>query len=135
MTAPTPSSDASRLDAALRRVHRAVLGTLACCAAIVAVSGGETAMPDEMDRGYSLAALGLAGGAILLRRSAIGPGVTPRFFVYGSLLGLLCAGGLGVLGVIVAYARAQLTVGLLYTLAGVLLSLRPPPQLSKAGDA
>ncbi len=38
--------------------------------------------------------------------------------------------GLGLLGVYVALVRDQTTAGLLYTLAGTLLGLRPPPRIS-----
>ena len=57
-----------------------------------------------------------------------------RVFVYASVASLLCAGGLGLLGV-AAGADGQTSTGLLYALAGALLSLRPPPTIEVSGIA
>jgi hypothetical protein len=94
-------------------------------------------LEDGVEPSYSLVALALAGLAILLRRSASVPRRSLRAFVYGTALSLLGAVGLGLLGLFVAVRESQFTVGLLYTLAGALLALRPPPtiQLSSPGGA
>ena len=133
MSAPSP--DPSQLDAALRRVHRGVLATLAVCALLIgaAAGAGEGFSEMEVDRRWSVAALALAAGTILTRRSTKG---TPRQIVYRTLVSMVLAGGLGLLGVAIALREDQTTVGLLYTLAGGILSLRPPTTLAgpDAGD-
>ncbi len=42
---------------------------------------------------------------------------------------MMAAAGLGILGMLVAMVESQHSIGLLYTLAGTLLVLRPPTQL------
>jgi hypothetical protein len=112
-------------------VHRGVQGILLLCALAI-VSGGfpEASAPEAIDRIYSLAALGLAAGSILLRRSAASRGDDPRVAVGRSLGSLVLSAGLGLLGVVVALREGAGAIGLLYTLAGGFLSLRPPVRIA-----
>jgi hypothetical protein len=122
------------VNQALRRVHRAVQGILLVCALVIVSGGlGEPAARDGIDRIYSVAALGLAAGSILLRRSAIARGDDPRVAVGRSLGGLILSAGLGILGVVVAMREGAGSIGLLYTLAGGFLSLRPPVRIVDSG--
>lgn len=124
--------DPTALNRALQRVHRGVLVTLAVSALVIAVDGrihpAPPPPPDETGN-HPGVALGLAAVAILARRS-LRPWRPDRRFVYTTLASLLCVAGLGLLGVYVGVARDQTTAGLLYTLAGTLLGLRPPPRIS-----
>jgi hypothetical protein len=112
-------------------VHRGVQAILLVCALVI-VSGGlsDPAAHDGIDRIYSIAALGLAAGSILLRRSALSRGGDPRTAVGRSLGGLILSAGLGLLGVVVAMREGAGSIGLLYTLAGGFLSLRPPVRIA-----
>lgn len=112
-------------------MHRGVQGILLICALVIA-SGGlpDSATPDRIDRVYSLAALALAAGAILLRRSAVYRGGDPRLALGRSLGSLILSAGLGLLGVVVALREGAGSIGLLYTLAGGFLSLRPPVRIA-----
>jgi len=120
------------VNQSLRRVHRGVQGILLVCALVIASAGlSEPPAHDGIDRIYSIAALGLAAGSILLRRSAISRGNEPRLAVSRSLGSLILAAGLGLLGVVVAMREGAGSIGLLYTLAGGFLSLRPPVRVAK----
>lgn len=124
--------DPHALNESLRRLHRSALVSLALCALAIGIAAfvsGEPAPSEEIEGPYSLAALALAAVAILLRRSSAAPRRSLRAFVYGSVLSLLGAVGLGVLGLFVALHESLTTIGLLYTLAGALLALRPPATL------
>ena len=124
--------DPTPVNTALRRLHRGVLITLAVCALVIAASGqterhGEPPAPDNP---YGVVALALAAGAILSRRSVATPSRPTRGFVYASVASLVCAGGLGLLGVAAGSDGGHTSTGLLYALAGALLSLRPPPTIA-----
>lgn len=128
-----PSPDASAWNDSLRRLHRSAVVSLALCALGIGMMTFTTTPPaDEVTSTYSLAALALAGLAIVLR-----PAVTStrslRSFVYGSVVSMLGAVGLGLLGLLVALRESQTSVGLLYALAGTLLVLRPPPTIGDPG--
>ncbi|MGH0032115.1 MAG: hypothetical protein ACQGVC_20180 [Myxococcota bacterium] len=132
--------DPAALNDSLRRLHRSAVVSLAVCAAGIGVAylAGATGQDPAgtLPRAYSFTALALAAVAILLRRSSAGPRRSLRAFVYGSVVSLLGAVGLGLLGLFVALREAQTSVGLLYTLAGALLVLRPPARIALAdGDA
>lgn len=126
----TNAPDPTPVNRALRHVHRAVMATLAVSALVIAVDSRlqPAAPPPQEASGPSLVALALAAVAIFARRS-LRPGRPGRAFVYATLASFVCVAGLGLLGVYVALARDQTTPGLLYTLAGALLGLRPPPRL------
>lgn len=123
--------DPSALNDSLRRLHRSAIVSLALCAIGIGIASiaGTSPPPDTTTARYSPLALALAAVAILLRRSSTGPRRSLRTFVYGSVVSLLGAVGLGLLGLFVALRESQLSMGLLYTLAGALLALRPPPTL------
>jgi hypothetical protein len=132
MAAPLP--DPSPLNESLRRAHRSALVSVAICALAIGgmMLGSETTGAGEVERSYSLAAIGLAAISLLARRS-LGPRAQQlRGFVYATLASMLCAVGLGVLGIVVALRTQEFGVGLLYALAGALLLLRPPPRLVQA---
>lgn len=130
MAAPSP--DPTPLNDALRRLHRSAIASLALCAVgigFVSFSSGEPPR-DAVGSFYSWIALFLAGTAILTRRTSASPKRSLRGHVYGSLVSLMAAVGLGVLGLVVALREGQASVGLLYTLAGTLLVLRRPTPLA-----
>jgi hypothetical protein len=119
------------MNQALGRVHRGVQVILLVCALVIASGGlSDPASHDGIDRIYSIAALGLAAGSILLRRSALSRSDDPRTAVGRSLGGLILSAGLGLLGVVVALREGAGSIGLLYTLAGGFLSLRPPVRIA-----
>jgi len=126
--------DPTPVNRALQRVHYGVLVTLAICALVIAVDGrvheAPPPPPDESGN-HPGVALALAAVAILARRS-VRPWRPDRRFVYTTLASLVCVAGLGLLGVYVGLVRDHTTAGLLYTLAGTLLGLRPPPRISVA---
>jgi hypothetical protein len=126
--------DPSPLNDALRRAHRSALASVAICAVAIGAMmlASDARSQGEVDRVYSLVALGLAAGSMLARRS-VGPRAPRlRAFVYAALGSILCAVGLGVLGIVVALRTQEFSIGLLYALAGALLLLRPPPRLAQA---
>lgn len=122
--------DPQVLNDSLRRLHRSAIVSLAICAVGIGVLtlASDSPPPAEAADTWSIAALALAGTSILLRRSLVAPR-SLRAFVYGSVISILGAVGLGLLGLYVALRESQMIVGLLYTLAGVLLLLRPPATL------
>ena len=130
-----PEVDSRSLNDSLRRLHRSAIASLAVCALGIGVVAFayDVKPPDDVSGSYSVAALALAAIAILLRRSGMALQHSLRSFVYGSVISMLSAVGLGLLGLYVALRESQTSVGLLYTLAGVLLVLRPPPTLVDRG--
>ncbi len=125
----TTSDDrAGQLNRALVGLHRAVLATLAACALVILVGGLPELdrQPPPLDRLWTVAALGLATGSILTRRASIAPTSHARSFATWSIASLLLAACLGLLGVAVTRGEDRGATGLFYTLAGFLLSARPP---------
>lgn len=130
----TQLPDPSPLNDALRRAHRSALVSVAICAVAIGVLmfASESPSDGEVERAYSIAALGLAALSMLSRRSVSARASNLRGFVYASLASILAAVGLGVLGIVVAARTDEFSTGLLYALAGALLLLRPPPRLAPA---
>jgi hypothetical protein len=110
----------------LRRVHLAVLAILAGSALAIATLGAQSPEPGSEPPFYSLAAVALAALAILSRGALVGPAPRLPHMRRRAVTSLLCAGALGALGLGVGISEAQQQTGLLYTLAGALLALRPP---------
>lgn len=125
------------MNAALRRLHKSSIASLALCAVGIGIASlsRDGAVTDPVGGMYSWVALGLAATAIVARRSSSAASGSLRSFVYASVASMVAASGLGVLGILVALTESQTTVGLLYTLAGTLLVLRPPtPVQDSAGS-
>jgi peptidoglycan/LPS O-acetylase OafA/YrhL len=124
----TSQSRAAEIDAALRRVHRGVLATLAVCALVVAATAaGDPAQAPA--RGFPIAAVGLAVGAVFLRQAA--SRAPPRAHVRLTLASLLLAGGIGLVAVALALAEGSRSTALLYVLGGAILCLRPPGRIAR----
>jgi hypothetical protein len=120
------------VNAALRRLHRSAIASLALCAVgigIVILAGPRPEPEGEAGRWYSWIAFALAAVAIVTRRSVGGRARSLRAYVYGALASMVAAAGLGLLGMFVALRESETTIGLLYVLAGALLVLRPPALL------
>ncbi len=124
MSAATP--DPTSLNQALRRMHRSSLATLALCALWIAISGDVGSGDPEPRREYTLLALGLGLGSIVLRRFASSPSVALRSRVHLTLASLALAALIGVVGVATSLVEADSQTGLLLTLGAAILCLRPP---------
>jgi len=129
------SGAARDLDRALRRVHRGALATLGLSAAVVAAGAaaesgesGPAPPPAYWAAAVALAAVSIVGGGPARR------GALSRRAVTGLVASLLSAGALGLLGVALALAEGLWRAALLYTVAGLLLAIRPPPRLSRPDD-
>jgi len=110
-----------------RRVHRGVLAALAGFALVIWATGA----PDgsgEVDRGFGIAALALAAASIIARRAAPARRLRPGPLVL-LLASPLLAGGVGLIGVVLAVGGGPRQVALLYVLGGAILALRPPPPI------
>ncbi len=129
MAAPVP--DPAPVNTALRRLHRSTIASLFLCAVAIGIASftREGSSGDEVRGMYSWVALALAATAILTRRSRAAASGSLRGFIYASLVSMMAATGLGILGMLVALIESQNTIGLLYTLAGALRVLRPPTPL------
>jgi hypothetical protein len=128
-----PASEIA-LNRALRGVHRSVLFTLGVCAAVIfwtadPASDGAQAPPQRL---LATLAAGLGAGSILTRRRQTAPHGNPRSEVTLSVVSLLCAAAVGLLGVAVAGTGGPRTTGLVYVLAGTLFALRPPRTVAGA---
>jgi hypothetical protein len=127
------AATARALNRTLRGVHRGVLVALAVCAGAIAVSAEPetTGISAGAERGFTYAAVGLAVASILTRpRRPTASIANPRAHVALSLVSLLCAGGLGIVGVAFALAGGPRTTALVYALAGAIFSLRPPKPIA-----
>jgi hypothetical protein len=134
MTGPG-SADPTPVNDALRRLHRSAIASLALCAAGIGITAFMGPEPDpgrELGRAYSWSALALAAVAILARRTGTSAVRSVRRYVYGALVSMVAAAGLGMLGMLVALRESQSSTGLLYVLAGALLVLRPPAPLARS---
>lgn len=119
---------AQELTQALRRVHRSVLATIAVCALVIATAAdpADDAGLGGADRGFTLAALVLGIGSILARRQAEAPALSPRLRVPLALAGMLLAGAIGIVGVVLALTQDEREAALLYALGAAILALRRP---------
>ena len=128
-----PASEIA-LNRALRGVHRSVLFTLGVCAAVIFWTADPardgTAAPQQRLLATLAAALGAA--SILTRRRQTAPHGDPRSEVALSIVSLLCAAAVGLLGVALAGTGGPRTTGLVYVLAGTLFALRPPRGIARA---
>ncbi|MFQ5418365.1 MAG: hypothetical protein ACE5FL_15170 [Myxococcota bacterium] len=126
MTAP-PSSE-TPVDVALRAVHRGVLALLLVCAGGIVLGAAPAANGAVGDTPRSLVTLaaGLGAAAILTRRRPGGKVRNARAHRALGLASLLCAGGVGLVGVAVAQGGGARTTALAYVLAGAIFALRPP---------
>ena len=128
MVAPAP--DPAPVNAALRRLHRSTIASLFLCAVGIGITSlTREGSRDEVGSMYSWVALALAATAIFTRRSGRAASGSLRGFIYASLVSMMAAAGLGILGMLVALIESEYRAGLLYTLAGALLVLRPPTPL------
>ena len=110
-----------------RRVHRGVLAALAGFALVIWATGA----PDgsgEVDRGFGIAALALAAASIIARRVAPAPQPSHAHLVR-LVASPLLAGGVGLVGVVLALGGGPRNVAFLYVLGGAILALRPPPPI------
>jgi hypothetical protein len=124
----TEQPDPTELKQAVRRVHLSVLAVLATCGASILVKGfeGDEPPPDRI-----MATLGIALGlaAILARRMAASPAISAKTALFYTLSSLVIGAALGLLGAYLAWMLDASETGLLFTLAGLIFSLRPPARL------
>jgi hypothetical protein len=122
--AESPSTASARLDAALRRVHRAVLAFIAACALVAATQTEDPAASPS--RAATIAALALAAVSVVARRLATLTTAEPRRRLTAALTGLVAAAAVAAVGAIAAAIQGQARTGLVFCLAALLFSLRPP---------
>jgi len=122
---------------ALRSVHRGVLAALAVCAGVIALSAAPETSPisEGTERSYTIVAVALAAASILTRRRPTASIANPRAHVIASLASLVCAGGLGIAGVALAFAGGARSTALVYALAGAIFALRPPKPIASPPQA
>ena len=114
------------LDRSLRTSHWTVLAVIALCAVLSAVQPGHG---DDNAPGTAVtgAALALGLGSILARGASGSRVIASRTRVTLLLCAYACATGLAVLGTFVAMTLGQSQVGLMFSLAAGIFSLRRPP--------
>ena len=126
--------EAADLQHALQRTHRSVLILLAACAAWILLQGfGPDESPPE--RGWTTLGAALGLGCVLLRRLGASPSRSPRAGFFLLLAALVFAAALGLLGSWIAATTGATRTGLLFTLAGLIFSLRPSRPVSRATNA
>jgi hypothetical protein len=119
---------AQELKRALRRVHRGVLVTIVVCALVIATAAdpADDAGLGGADPLFTLAALALGIGSILVRRQAEAIGLSPRPRLLLALAGMLLAGAIALAGVVLAVTQDEREAALLYALGAAILALRRP---------
>jgi hypothetical protein len=105
-----------------------VLATIVVCALVIATTAdpADDAGLGGADRRFTLAALALGIGSILARRQAEAIGPSPRLRLLLALAGMLLAGAIGILGVVLAVTQDEREAALLYALGAAILALRRP---------
>jgi hypothetical protein len=118
--------DPAPLDRALRRAHLSTLLGLAACALVSFLQPGEpeAAPPPTF---YTLTAVALSAATIVSRQLGTSARLSPRARVTLTLTALGLATAIGLLGAYMAVAAGSRQPGLLFILAAVIFSLRPPP--------
>jgi hypothetical protein len=106
-------------------VHRSVLVLLGGCAVVVALSGAANQIP-ETPRIYAYAATLVGGIAVLTRPFGSGPIANPRLHIMRTLVSLICAAGVGLIGVAAISAGCPRTTAVAYVIAGAIFAFRPP---------
>jgi len=112
---------ASQLDAALRRVRRGVLATLAVSAVVIATTAASGPVPAP-PRGFPIAAIALGLASVFARHAAVA--ARSRARVPLALASLLLAAGVGLVGVALALQAGPRNTALAYALGGALLCVR-----------
>jgi len=123
MSSPNPGDE---LERSLKRSHRTVLAVIAACAATSALqpaAAGEPAAPDPV---YTTAAVVLAVGVIVLRRTATSRVISPRTRLFLTLCTYTLAASLAILGTFIAMTLGEKQTGLVFALAAGIFCLRPP---------
>ncbi len=117
---PTPPDP----ELTLRRVHQAVLAALAVCAIIVLL---QPAQPEPVPPArLTVAAISLAVAAVFARGLSSAQQMSLRGRWCFGFLTLLCAAGIGAVGLTAAIEEGARQIGLGLTLGAVLLALRCP---------
>jgi hypothetical protein len=126
------SDPAEALERSLRRLRRSVLVSLGVCAAVLAAGAArETARAAPVPPWpYLAGALALAVVSVAARGPAPASAPLTRARLHALLASFVCAAAIGGLGVGLAIAEGMWRAGLLYTVAGLLLAIRPPPRLT-----
>ncbi|MCH2185532.1 hypothetical protein MK280_06630 [Myxococcota bacterium] len=133
-TAEGSPIEATDLQRALQRTHRSVLILLAACAGWILLQGfGPEESPPE--RGWTTLGVGLGLGCVVLRRLGASPSRSPRTGFFLIIAALVFAATLGLLGSWIAATTGATRTGLLFTLAGLIFSLRPSRPAFRASDA
>jgi hypothetical protein len=117
---------------ALLRLRLGVLAFLAGCAVVGFAHGDAAGAPLQPQLATPLTVLAvLVGlGSVFARQLSSLPSTAVVSRVRWSLLGYLCAAGLGAVGLAVTFALGEGTRGLVFAAVGVLFAIRPPPQLA-----
>ena len=124
----TAESSIEGLNRAVARVHRSVLILLTGCAAVVLLTGAANAT-GETPRIYAYAATACGGLAILARPFRTGPIGNPKLLIARTVVSLLSAAGVGLVGVAAATAGGPRSTALAYVLAGAIFAMRRPRPL------
>ena len=131
MTTPRPSAD--DVNGSLRKVRLGVLATLAVCALVASTSGNPAHAGQSDLQGFTWVAIALAVLCILARGVGIARPDSPARVTW-ILISLTAAAAIGLLGVAVAVQHGERQSGLLYTVGGAILTLRPLPGVVASRD-
>jgi hypothetical protein len=115
------------LDRSLQTCHRTVLAMIALFAILSAIQPGQA--DDAPDPTITTLAIVLGLSAVLTRRAFTSPVLSLRTRIPLLLCAYACSFGLAALGAFVALQQEQAQIGLMFTLAAGIFSLRPPPPL------
>jgi len=128
MTAPPPTPGRDALAQSLRRVQWGVLAILAACAVAIALAPAPPPQPSAAAETtpYTYAAIALAVVSILTRRRQPAPPGAVRGHVAASIVSLLAAAGVGMVGVTAANAGVPHGTAFVMVLAGAIFAARPP---------
>ncbi len=135
MPGTPPEGGEPRLEAqrvALARLRLGALALLAGCGLVGFLHGDAPGAPLEPRLSTPLVVLAvLVGlGSVFARQLSNLPSLAPASRLRWSLLGYLCAAGLGAVGLAVTFELGEGTRGLVYAAVGVLFAIRPPPRLA-----
>ncbi len=127
---PIATSREADRERTLRLAHRAALVALAGCAVLIATQSAPTSS-EALPPAFPYAAFGLGIAAIAFRQSAASTTRPVDTRIRLAVIGYALTAAIGGVGLVLVALEGQRQAGLLYTMGGAILALRPAAAIAE----